>query len=158
MFYLSDLSIPGSERCVHDGIEKGRENSSTVEAPKSLFREEKGTSDEVLEKKYNFCFYKKSNDTERFFSFPQTREIPLLQPMVYSRDSTASYACGLFIIFFFFWVESLHALNTAKNLSNVYCCNKYLIDLIFVRSGVLQKTPVIYGTTCCSCITSNATH
>lgn len=50
MFYLSDLSIPGSERCVHDGIEKGRENSSTVEAPKSLFREEKGTSDEVLEK------------------------------------------------------------------------------------------------------------
>lgn len=100
MFYLSDLSIPGSERCVHDGIEKGRENSSTVEAPKSLFREEKGTSDEVLEKTYNFCFYKKSNDTERFFSFPQTREIPLLYPMVLSRDSTASFSCGFFFLFF----------------------------------------------------------
>ena len=60
--------------------------------------------------------------------------------------------------FFFFSVESLHALNTAKNLSNVYYCNTYLIDLIFVRLGVLQKTPVIYGTACCSCITSNATH
>lgn len=102
MFYLSDLSILGSERCVHDGIEKGRENSSTVEAPKSLFREEKGTSDEVLEKTYNFCFYKNSNDTERFFSFPQTREIPLLYPMVLSRDSTASFSCGFFLFFFFF--------------------------------------------------------
>ena len=55
MFYFSDLSIPGSERRVHDGIKKGRENSSATETAKSLFGEEKGTSDVVLEKTDSYC-------------------------------------------------------------------------------------------------------
>ena len=104
MFYLSDLSIPCSERCVHDGIEKGRENSSTVEAPKSLFREEKGTSDEVLEKTYNFCFYKKSNDTERFFSFPQGKYLFCI-PWSFHVTQLPRSLAGFFFYFFFifFW-------------------------------------------------------
>ena len=157
MFYLSDLSIPGSERCVHDGIEKGRENSSTVEAPKSLFREEKGTSDEVLEKKYNFCFYKRVTTQKGSSHFLKQGKYLFCNPWSIHVTQLPHTLAG-FLLLFFFWAESLHALNTAKNLSNVYYCNKYLIDLIFVRLGVLQKTPVIYGTTCCSCITSNATH